>query len=149
MITAERIAVLVMLPWLRAVFQLLVFGRLCYVIYMIPYLLLIKNIEKESAQKKTKRTNVDVEDFTLMAIKDASTSTDEIDLSNNKTSDEKIDKNIENRRNYILASHPFLEKIENFGAHGIHLALLISKICVIRTCFPLTQSFKTVETIYF
>ncbi|GBM95492.1 hypothetical protein AVEN_95948-1 [Araneus ventricosus] len=118
MIIAERIAVLVVLPWLWACFQLLAFGRLWYVIYMIPYLLLIRNSEKDSAQKKTKSTNVDVHDFTLVAKKDAGTSTEDIDLANNKTSDEKIDMNIYNRQDDILASHPFLEIIENFGAHG-------------------------------
>ncbi|GBN64408.1 hypothetical protein AVEN_21421-1 [Araneus ventricosus] len=118
MITSKMIAVFVMLPWLWALFQVLAFGRLLYVIYMIPYLLLIKNAEKESAEKKSKSTNVDVQDFPLVAKKDASTSTDEIDLANNKTSDEKIDQNTGNRQDDLLLSHPFLEMIENFGQHG-------------------------------
>ncbi|GBO12722.1 hypothetical protein AVEN_204311-1, partial [Araneus ventricosus] len=58
---------------------LFVFGRLCYAIDMIPYLLVIKITEKESAQKKAKSTNVDIQDFTLVAKKDACTSTAEKD----------------------------------------------------------------------
>ncbi|GBM90987.1 hypothetical protein AVEN_217456-1 [Araneus ventricosus] len=118
MITSKMIAVFVMLPWLWALFQVVDFGRLFYVIYMIPYPLLIKNAEKESAEKKSKSTNVDVQDFPLVAKKDASTSTDEIDLANNKASDEKIDLNTGNRQDHLSLSHPFLEMIENFGQHG-------------------------------
>ncbi|GBM84860.1 hypothetical protein AVEN_218029-1 [Araneus ventricosus] len=84
MILNEKIAVLIMLPWLWALFQLFVFGRLCYVIDMIPYLLVIKITEKESAQKKTKSTNVDIQDFTLVSKKDVCTSTEEFDLINRK-----------------------------------------------------------------
>ncbi|GBO01792.1 hypothetical protein AVEN_18673-1 [Araneus ventricosus] len=50
--------------------------------------------------------------------KDACTSTAEMDLVNNKTSDGMIDLNTGNQQNDILASHPFLKMIKNFGAHG-------------------------------
>ncbi|GBL96496.1 hypothetical protein AVEN_218473-1 [Araneus ventricosus] len=62
-------------------------------------------------------TNVDIQDFTLVAKKDACTSTAEIDLVNNKTYYDMIDLNTGNQKDDILASHPFLEMIENFGVH--------------------------------
>ncbi|GBM97129.1 hypothetical protein AVEN_251096-1 [Araneus ventricosus] len=123
---------------------------LCYAIDK-PYLLVIKTSTKESAQKKIKSTNVDTQDFTLVAKKDACTSTAEIDLVNNKTSDDKIDLNTGNQQNDILASHPFPEMIENFGAHGDSINLpnienMYPTNHLLTTCYPLTHSYKTVET---
>ncbi|GBN81599.1 hypothetical protein AVEN_265240-1 [Araneus ventricosus] len=50
--------------------------------------------------------------------KDASASTEEIDFASNKAYTENINLNMNNPQDGILASHPFLEIIENLGAHG-------------------------------
>ncbi|GBN05054.1 hypothetical protein AVEN_71188-1 [Araneus ventricosus] len=106
-----------MLPWIWSLFQVLVFGKFFYVIFMVPYALTFKNIEKNS-KRKNKGTNVGIQDFTLAAKKDASTSTAEIDSANKETTNEKIELNIDSRQNGILYSNPFLEVMENIAASG-------------------------------
>ncbi|GBN78295.1 hypothetical protein AVEN_56093-1 [Araneus ventricosus] len=101
-----------------ALFQVLIFGNFSYVIYLIPYALTFKNIEKSSTRKKAKGTNVGMQDFDFVAKKDVSTSTEEIDSANNKTSNDKIELNIDNLQNGILASNPFLDVVENLVPHG-------------------------------
>ncbi|GBO20385.1 hypothetical protein AVEN_39882-1 [Araneus ventricosus] len=115
---AKTVAVCVMLHWMWALFQVLVFGNFSYVIYLIPYALTFKNIEKSSTRKKAKGTNVGMQDFSFVAKKDVSISTEEIDSANNKTSHDKIELNINSHQNGILASNPFLDVVENLEPHG-------------------------------
>ncbi|GBL93387.1 hypothetical protein AVEN_219502-1 [Araneus ventricosus] len=118
MFKSKAFAVLAMLPWMWGLLQILVLENFYSMIYMIPYILLIKNSNKDPDRMKTTDTSVD---FTLVARKDASTSTEESFSSNNKTSNKTIELNTDNSQSAFLTSNPFLEMTENLGECGYGL----------------------------
>ncbi|GBL81695.1 hypothetical protein AVEN_93475-1 [Araneus ventricosus] len=114
---AKIISVLVMVPWIWGLFQVFVYGNLWYAIYLVTYLLCIQNGEKKTAQKGT---NIVMDDSTLVEMKDACISTDDIDCVKN-TNDKMVEQNSDCGQNIFCENNPFLHMLGSPGAHGNEL----------------------------
>ncbi|GBL81672.1 hypothetical protein AVEN_93457-1 [Araneus ventricosus] len=114
MVGAKVIAVFAMLPWIWGLFQVVIFGNLWCIFYLMPYLLIIEKGKKKTTQKGT---NVNMDDSTMLERKDACISTDDTDCVNN-TDHEMIKLKNDCCQDIVPDTNPFLDMLENLDAQG-------------------------------
>ncbi|GBL81710.1 hypothetical protein AVEN_93487-1 [Araneus ventricosus] len=114
MVGAKVISLFSLLPWMWGLFQVVAFGNLWYIIYLIPYLLVIEKGRKKTTEKGI---NVSMDDFTVLERKDAFISTDDTDCLNN-TNNEMIELKNDCCQDIFSNTNPFLAMLENLDTQG-------------------------------